>query len=237
MIDIHCHYLPGVDDGPKDLATGLALARAAVANGIHTAVLTPHIYARRWDNTHSSLVPAFDRFEHALQQAQIPLKVYLGAEAHLLPETLALFDRDELPPIGTWHGQDVFLLELPDGGIPVGALKAMDYLVSHNVVPMIAHPERNKHVMQSVARLEPFIKAGCLLQITAASVCGWFGKAAHRAALELLDKGWVTAVATDAHNLLHRPPVLAEARVAIRTRYGDQAAEALTESNPASIVG
>jgi protein-tyrosine phosphatase len=237
MIDIHCHYLPGVDDGPRDLASAIALARASVSNGIKVAVMTPHVYAGRWSNTLTSLVPVFDDFEVALEAEGIPLQLRLGAEAHLQPETLALFERDELPSIGTWNGRELYLLELPDGSIPPGTMKAMDFMLAHDVVPMIAHPERNKHVMQSVARMEPFVKAGCLLQITAASVCGWFGKPAHVAALELLDRGWVTAVATDAHNLLHRPPVLAEARHAIRMRYGDQAATRLTESNPALIVG
>lgn len=237
MIDIHCHYLPGVDDGPRDLASAIALARASVANGIKVAVMTPHVYAGRWSNTLSSLVPIFDAFEVALEAEGVPLQLRLGAEAHLLPETLALFERDELPSIGTWNRREVYLLELPDGSIPPGTMKAMEFMLAHDVVPMIAHPERNKHVMHSVARMEPFVKSGCLLQITAASVCGWFGKPAHVAALELLDRGWVTAVATDAHNLLHRPPVLAEARHAIRMRYGDQAAGRLTESNPALIVG
>jgi protein-tyrosine phosphatase len=101
---------------------------------------------------------------------------------------------------------------------------------------MIAHPERNRDVMRAPNRLAPFIDAGCLVQLTAASVCGWFGVAAHRAALAILDAGWATAVATDAHNLRHRPPVLADARRALRMRFGPEAAVTLTETNPGAIV-
>lgn len=237
MIDLHCHYLPGVDDGPQDLESALALAAAAVANGIHAAVLTPHIFAGRWDNTLSNLAPAFADFERAVKAADIPLVLRLGAEVHLLPESIALFEQRELPAIGSWQGQEVILLEFPDGSIPVGALQAVEYLLAHGATPMIAHPERNKDVMRSLARIEPFVRSGCLLQLTAASVCGWFGRPAHRCALQLLDKGWVTVIATDAHNLAHRPPVLAEARHELRIRYGNEAAEVLTLSNPARITG
>jgi protein-tyrosine phosphatase len=236
MIDLHCHYLPGVDDGAPDLDAALALARAAAENGIATAVLTPHVYAGRWDNTLTSLRPRFDRFQRAVRDAGIPLDLHLGAEVHLLPESLAMHDAGEIPTLGRWQDRDVILLEMPDGGIPVGALKAVEYLIARGAIPMIAHPERNRDVMRAPDKLAPFVDAGCLVQLTAASVCGWFGVAAHRAALAILDAGWATAVATDAHNLRHRPPVLAEARHALRMRFGPEAAVALTETNPGAIV-
>jgi len=236
MIDLHCHYLPGVDDGAPDLETGLALARAAAENGIRIAVLTPHILAGRWDNTRSSLEPRFDAFRRSVAEADIDIELHLGAEVHLLPESLALYESGELPALGTWEGRHVILLEFPDAGIPVGAIEAVEFLLKRGAIPMIAHPERNKDVMRSPAKIEPFVRVGCLLQLTAAAVCGWFGKPAHQAALALLDAGWATVVATDSHNLRHRPPVLAEARHALRSRYGYEAAEVLTQLNPAAIV-
>lgn len=236
MIDLHCHYLPGVDDGAPDLETGIALVRAAAENGIREAVLTPHILAGRWDNSRSGLEPRFDAFRQAVGEADIDIELHLGAEVHLLPESLALFEAGELPALGSWDGRRVILLEFPDACIPVGAIKAVEFLLQRGAVPMIAHPERNKEVMRSMAKIEPFVQAGCLLQLTAASVCGWFGKPAHQAALALLDAGWATVVATDAHSLRHRPPVLAEARHTLRTRYGLEAAEMLTQLNPAAIV-
>lgn len=236
MIDLHCHYLPGVDDGASDLETGIALARAAAENGIREAVLTPHILAGRWNNTRSSLEPRFDAFQRAVVEAGIDIALHLGAEVHLLPESLALFEAGEVPALGVWKGRRVILLEFPDGGIPVGAINAVEFLLQRGAIPMIAHPERNKDVMRSTSKIEPFVRAGCLLQLTAASVCGWFGKHAHQSALALLDAGWVTAVATDAHNLRYRPPVLAEARYTLRTRYGLEAAEVLTQRNPAAII-
>lgn len=237
MIDLHCHYLPGVDDGAPDLDAGLALVRAAADNGIRAAVLTPHVFPGRWNNTRSALEPAFEAFRRTVASKGIGIDLHLGAEVHLLPESLALYEAGELPVIGTWGDREVILLEFPDAGIPVGAIKAVEFLLHRGAIPMIAHPERNKDIMRSTAKLEPFVRLGCLLQLTAASVCGWFGKPAHRAALALLEAGWTTVVATDAHNLRYRPPVLAEARHTLMSRYGVQAADALTQHNPAAIIG
>jgi len=236
VIDLHCHMLPGVDDGAPDLVAGLALARAAVANGIQIAVLTPHVFPGRWNNCASNLVEVFDRFRVAVADADIPIQLRLGAEVHLLPESLKSFEAGEVPTLGSWNDRKVILLELPDGAIPVGALKAVDYLLKRGAVPMLAHPERNKDVMRSLARLRPFVDAGCLIQLTAASVCGWFGAAARRSAREILDAGWATAVATDAHNLRHRPPVLAEARQVLTADYGEDFARQLTVTHPLAIV-
>lgn len=236
MIDLHCHYLPGVDDGARDLAAALDLARAAVANGITHAVLTPHVYPGRWDNTVDRVAPVFNAYRAALAQENIPLGVSLGGEIHLLPESVDWLAEGRAPYVGGWRGRRVVLLELPDSQIPIGAVQVAEHLMRHGIVPMIAHPERNKDVMRDIRRIEPFLRIGCLLQLTAASVCGWFGANAHRAALELLDADWVFTVATDAHNLAHRPPVLAEARAVIESRYGPDAGFVLTERNAGEVV-
>ncbi len=236
MIDLHCHLLPGVDDGPRDLATAIALSRASVANGIKQAVLTPHVFAGRWENAVSSLSPTFDHFVRALREHDVPLEVFLGGEIHLQPEAFNLLDINDLPVVGGWRGYKVVLLEFPDSHIPVGAMKAVEMFMRRGVLPMIAHPERNKDVMRNVKRIEPFVKAGCLLQLTGASVCGLFGAPAHKTSLKLLDAGWATVIATDAHNLAHRPPIMNQARAALDALYGSEAGEVLTEANPRVIL-
>lgn len=236
MIDLHCHLLPGVDDGARDLSSALDLARASVANGIEQAVLTPHVLAGRWDNSVSSLTAIFCDYRQSLIEHQIPLEVYLGGEVHLLPDAFNLLDVNDLPFVGGWRGYRVLLLELPDSHIPVGAMKAVEMFLRRGVLPMIAHPERNKDVMRNHKRLEPFLKAGCLVQLTAASVTGDFGEPAHKASLKLLDAGWATVVATDAHNLAHRPPMMAKARAALDELYGPEAGEVLTDANPRVIL-
>ena len=124
MIDLHCHYLPGVDDGADTVGAALALAAAAAADGIRHAVLTPHVFPGQWDNTASSLASGFASFRSALNASGIAFDVSLGGEVRLLPESLELAERDELPTLGHWDGGRVLLLEFPDAQIPVGTDKA-----------------------------------------------------------------------------------------------------------------
>ena len=235
MYDLHCHYLPGVDDGAADLPEGLRLARAAVTDGILGAVLTPHVHPGRFDNMRSDLQPRFDAFVQAVADAGIPIELRLGCELRLSAESIELIGQDEVPAVGQWGGRPVLLLEFPHDGLPVGALQAASHLIGQGWVPMIAHPERNKTLIRDPMRLKPFVQAGCLAQLTAASVCGLFGVPAQRAAYTMLEQGWITVVASDAHNLEHRPPVMSLARRALAERYGTDIAEALLHDRPAAI--
>lgn len=236
MHDVHCHYLPGVDDGARTMAEALGLLRAAVDNGITHAVLTPHAYPGVWDNRQATLAPRFARFREAAAEAGIPIALSLGAEVRLHPDSLQAVIAGELPLIGSLGGRGVVLLEFPDGNIPMGAMQACERLIAADITPLIAHPERNKQVMRQVASIRPFVEMGCLLQITAASVIGEFGEPAYRAADELLRQGLVAVVASDAHNLVHRPPRMAEARRMLARRFGQGFAHRLTHELPGEIV-
>lgn len=235
MFDLHCHYLPGVDDGAETLTEGLQLAAAAVANGIEGAVLTPHVHPGRYENTLSTLLARFEAFSCALVEARIPLRVRLGCELRLSAESIELFPLNEVPMLGFWDGEPVVLLEFPHNTVPVGAQEAVEYLRSRGCLPMIAHPERNKALIRDPAKLGMFIEAGCLAQVTAASVCGYFGAAPLRTACAMLEQGWITVVASDAHNLAHRPPVMAQAREALAARYGRDVADRMTVEIPRMI--
>ncbi|HMN79433.1 MAG TPA: hypothetical protein PKA20_05830 [Burkholderiaceae bacterium] len=238
MIDLHCHYLPGVDDGAQTMDEGLALARAAMDNGIREAVLTPHIHPGQFDNTRSTLEPVFFEFRQRLLEEGIALEVSLGSEVRLLPESMELLTRGELPILGQWGRQLALLVELPHEQVPAGSLEALCYLRRRGIMPVLAHPERNKDVMRDWRRLQPFVESGaCQLQLTAGSVIGAFGKPAQQTARALLDAGWVSLIATDAHNLRSRPPLLREAREAVTGWYGEEAAKLLTEVHPRRLLG
>lgn len=236
MIDLHCHLLPEVDDGARSMADALSLARAAVEQGIKAAVLTPHIHPGVFDNRHSLLRPVFERYRQALRDADIPLAVYLGAEVHLHPDMFSLWERYELPIIGWWEGQPLVLLEFPDGSLPPGSEAACRMSEERGFRWIIAHPERNKAVMRDPERILPFVDAGCLLQLTAGSVIGAFGSVAARTAHLLLSWGVADVVASDAHNLAHRPPIMWEARTLLAQRYGPAVAHRLTEETPLRLI-
>ena len=236
MIDIHCHLLPGIDDGAGDMDTALQLARLAVENGIEKAVLTPHIQAGLYENTHSGIQSALENYNLALRDADISLDVRAAAEVRITPEITWMIERGELPMLGELDGYKIFLLEFPHSHIPPGSDRLIDRLLNHNIRPLIAHPERNKDVIRDVEKIRPFVSAGCLLQVTAGSVAGNFGEPVATVSRQLLENNWVHVLASDAHNSKHRPPDLGPGRAAAARIVGEDASWKLVQDNPWSIV-
>ena len=236
MIDLHCHLLPGIDDGPETLAEALEMARIAVANGIEEARVTPHLLPGRWDNDLPKIAAAVEAYRAALAQAGIPLEVGFAAEVRLDYEILPLVEAGRVPFLGTLEGWKVMLLEFPHSHVPVGADKFVAWLLERNIRPLIAHPERNKDLMRDPEKLEPFVRAGCLLQVTADAVAGGFGELCARRAREFLERGWVSVLASDAHDTVDRPPRIAPGRDAAAKIVGEVEARRMTHGTPLRIV-
>ncbi|MFZ4700137.1 MAG: tyrosine-protein phosphatase, partial [Candidatus Methylumidiphilus sp.] len=208
MIDLHCHLLPGLDDGPATMPEALAMARLAVANGIARAVVTPHIHPGRYDNTLDSISTAYWKFKAELAKQGIPLGLGMAAEVRIGYEIIQLASCGQLPFLGIMDRKNVLLVEFPHGHLPPGSEKLMNWLMDRGISPMIAHPERNKSVIRDLDKLRPFVEMGCYLQVTAGSVAGDFGGLAKKCAEQMLENGWVTLLASDAHNTKSRPPAL-----------------------------
>ncbi|MDO6512871.1 tyrosine-protein phosphatase [Neptuniibacter sp. 2_MG-2023] len=237
MIDLHCHLLPGIDDGASSMEEALSLARIAADDGITHIVLTPHVHPGRYNNNVQSIKPIFEQFQTALVENDINLSVKAAGEVRLSAEVLAMFANNQLPFLGVWEDKKVMLLELPHSHVPPGSEKLVKWLLDRGVLPMIAHPERNKGIMSDVTKLTPFIELGCLFQLTAMSVSGGFGVEAKRLSDQMLMNGWVTIIASDGHNSDHRPPVLSKAVSAAAELIGDVEARRLVWGNPARIIG
>lgn len=219
------------------MAESLDLARASVADGITHAAMTPHIHPGRYDNIRSSVISATNRFRVALAEASIPLQIFPAGEVRLTSEIIELLEQDELPFLGTLDGNRILLLEFPYDQIPVGTEKLAHWMLDHQIRPLIAHPERNKAIMQNIEKIAQFVEMGCLLQVTAASVIGEFGQVAQDIAALMLERRWVSVIATDAHNLMHRAPQLTPARNWLIGHGGQQWADELTLTMPAKILG
>ncbi len=237
MIDLHSHLLPGVDDGAQTLEEGLALARLAVDDGIKVSVVTPHVHPGRYENFRTALLPRLTAFQEALVAAGIPLQLRLGGEVRLGVESLELLLDGEIPFLGEIDGYRVMLLEFPHQSIPVGSQQFIEKLGQLKVRPLLAHPERNKAIMAQPDRLLGLLEAGCWLQLTAGSIAGRFGEASQQVARRILENGWAHVIATDAHNLQHRPPRLREGFLAAADIVGESAAWKMVSQRPAEILG
>jgi protein-tyrosine phosphatase len=236
MIDLHCHLLPGVDDGPGSLDDALAMCRVAVADGTSHAVVTPHIHPGRWDNNRESIKHACAGLQQRLRQLGIDLELGFAAEARLSDEVLRLVETDQVPFYGKLDGYQVMLLEFPHGHIIPGSEKLVKWLLRRGIRPLIAHPERNRQVMRDISCLQPFLDMGCLLQLTAGAVTGHFGPGAGSVAQQLLKRDAVAVVASDGHNLVARRPELGRAFRHIAQHFGQPRAERLMLRTPAALV-
>ncbi len=237
MIDLHSHLLYSVDDGAETLEQSLTLARLAVEDGIAVSVLTPHVHPRRYDNQRSNLLPKVLRFQQQLEAAGIELQVRLGGEVRLGVEALELLLEDQLPFLGSVDGYRILLLEFPHQTVPVGSVQFVEKMLQMKVRPLIAHPERNKGVMASLDRILPFVEMGCWLQLTSGSIAGRFGDQARSTAISMLERNWGHVIATDAHNLEHRPPLLREGFKAAAEIVGETLAWQMVSERPAKILG
>lgn len=236
FVDIHGHYLPGIDDGAKDLDMSLEMLRDAVDQGISRLIMTPHYWPGVFDQERAKVRAVFDQLREAVRAEKIPVKLALAGEVRLCDENMKAIDSRKIPFIGRWNMRPALLLELPDGWIPPGTLEYCEQIVRNGLQPVIAHPERIKTVMTDPEQIEPFVRAGCLLQLTAASLVGRFGSGAERASWAILESGWASFVASDAHNLRSRPPCNGDAADLVAHRFGEDMAWKLFRDNPQRLL-
>lgn len=205
MIDLHCHILPGIDDGPDAMSETVAIAKAAAAAGTRTIVATPHV-SWRYPNESHTIVHLTAQVNERLAQDGIPIEVRVGAEIAMT--RASELDDQELNRLrlggGPW-----LLLEPPFSpaitgfGAVVGELHGK----GHRIV--LAHPERCPAFHRDPQALEALMNAGVLTSITAGSLLGRFGGQVRRFTMSLIDRGWVHNVASDAHDTHGRPPGMA----------------------------
>lgn len=239
MLDLHAHVLPGIDDGPRTMAESMELLRALQDDGVDHVVATPHIYPGVYDNTPERIAEVFVAMRAEAEAHGLTITLSWGAEVRLCSEMLDWLSADRLTCLGRGtNGVRTVLVEMPDGQVPVGTDRLVARLVSKGLKPLLAHPERNRAVMESLDYLEPLLQAGGVMQLTAGSLLGEFGTKAQITARKLLDRGYgVAAVASDSHNLRGRRPRMTAARAWLVENYGEALALQLTDTGPAQLVG
>ena len=204
MIDLHCHILPGLDDGPANLDFSLSMARAAVEAGTQLIVATPHIRAD-FNVDPTEIEPRVDLFNDRLQRDRLPLRVLPGAEIGWA--SASDLDDVQLARLSLGSGRRV-LLESPYGKKPVDLEGIVAGLASRGFQSVLAHPERCPLFQRDPARLRKLVDGGVLCSITAGSMQGRFGQSVRQFTVEMLRDGLVHDVASDAHDHIHRPPGL-----------------------------
>ena len=226
MVDIHCHLLPGLDDGPEGLDESLEMAEVAIADGITHVVATPH------SNQEFAFDPELIRRRREELQEKVGdrLKIATGCDFHLSYENLEKLHAE--PGKFTINGKNYLLVEFADFAIPPGIDDILHRLHLAGLSTIVTHPERNVLICAKPEQLHRWIHQGSYVQVTAQSLLGRFGKRAQQIVERLLDEGRIHFFASDAHDPKNRPPKLHEAFDLIAKRYGDDAARALFHDNP-----
>jgi len=232
-VDIHCHCLPGLDDGPATAEEAVALCRALAEDGFTTVVATPHQLGR-YDRRNGGPVvrAAVEALNATLVAENVPLKVVPGADVRLDERIIPLLAAGEVLAVG---GGSHILLELPHETYiePLGMILL---LAGRGLRAVVTHPERHDAVRRRPELVLPWLAAGALLQLTAGSLLGAFGRGAEDAAWRWLAAGSATVVATDSHDTERRPPCMTKAIAEVERRLGADVAKAVCVDNPLRVL-
>lgn len=233
LVDLHCHILPGVDDGSKDLQMSLDLAKVAVDQGITHSLLTPHHMDGQYTNHKQAVISETADFQKALDAKKIPLTVFPSQEVHLTGELMKAIAADDV--LFMDETNKYLLLELPHDGIPEYAEDMIFDLITRGMIPVIAHPERNQGIQITPERLYEFVKMGCLTQLTASSYVGVFGKKVQELTEKIIKANLGFTFASDAHNFKGRRFLMKEAFEKLEAEEGKNKAE-LFNTNAKNIM-
>jgi protein-tyrosine phosphatase len=215
-VDLHCHCLPGIDDGPRSMIDALALCRQFVRDGFTDVIATPHQLGR-WDgaNRPDQIRAAITELQHELDSLQIPLNVYVGGEVRVDERLSKLIEADGICTMA--DAKKYMLVELPSTGLMSAAVIAKQLEPDHNAA-------------------SDWLDAGAVLQINAGSLLGAFGKPSMDAAWDWLSSGWISLVATDSHGTGSRRPRMSEAIDLIVRELGEEVAKTVCIDNPCKVL-
>jgi protein-tyrosine phosphatase len=226
MVDLHCHILPDLDDGPGTMEESAAMAESAIADGVTHVVATPH--------SNSTYFFDFARVRRLRDELQAKvgerLNIATGCDFHLNPENLESLRKDARQYC--INQRDFLLVEFNEFSIPPSMDQTLHAIQLAGVQPVITHPERNAILRSRPERLKKWIRQGCFAQVTGGALTGRFGAGSQQDALRWIAEGLIHFVASDAHNTRSRPLRLQPAYKVVADRFGEEKARALFHDNP-----
>jgi protein-tyrosine phosphatase len=234
MIDLHCHILPNVDDGPKELAESVEMAKQAVQQGIKTIIATPHHRNEKYENHGQTIFRQVEEFNRVLKSENLDLTVIPGQETRIFGEMVDGLESGEILPLN--QGKYVFV-ELPSGHVPRYTGQLLFDIQLKGFIPVIVHPERNQEIIENPEVLYQLVKKGALTQVTASSVSGHFGKTIKKFSLQLIEANLTHFVASDAHNTSSRGFKMVKAYDVVAKNFGVEAVYMLRENAELVVQG
>ena len=234
MIDIHCHILPGIDDGPQTLEEAVAMARIAAQDGVSQIVAAPHVRQGVYKPTVEQILTKTAELADALEEADVSVELIPAMDVHIELDLLdRLVDGDLLTLGGDMR---YVLLELPNIRVPSQIESLFQQCLMKRFVPILTHPERVLEIQNHLERLEHWVNMGVLVQVTAMSLTGGFGKKVQRAARTMVECRLCHLIASEGHSSDRHPPVLSSAVEVAAGILGEEAALEMVTETPAKIL-
>lgn len=233
MVDLHCHLLPGIDDGSKNMKISLQLAQEAAKNGVTHALLTPHHMNGHYVNHKQDVIRRTKEFQEQINAHDIPLTVFPGQEVRINGQLLEALDKDDILFADT--AGKYMMLEFPDDDVPHYTNQMIFDLQQRGITPIIVHPERNTKIMENPNLIYQLLEKGCLSQITASSYVGTFGKKVENFSHQLIEAGQCYVFASDAHDLPKRKYEMRQAFEKVQQEFGLNLAKQY-QQNARSII-
>lgn len=234
MIDLHCHILPGVDDGAENWAESVEMARLAWESGVTGIVATPHFYGEM--QSLAALQRIFDRYQQlskVLHREGIPIELYPGAEILCTPQTEAMARKKALPTLGNTH----YVLTEFFFDAPFEHMDAMlDGIAQYDYIPVIAHPERYETIIHNPRGVDRWFRKGYIIQLNKGSVLGAFGYQVQNTAQWVLNAGLAHVIASDAHSASRRTPDMTQLRQQLSGICPAPYTQVLLEENPSRLI-
>lgn len=207
MLDMHSHILFGVDDGPETMEQTIVMLEKAVEEGVTHIIATSHAFHPQYHVSEQTVQTQLAQIQTEIQSRNIPISIHPGQEVRLHEGVLESVKSKEAL---TLANSRYLLLELPSQTVPAYTVNIIQSLLAEGIIPIIAHPERNKAIAEKPERLERLVRHGALAQITAGSIAGHFGKNIQKLSLQLIESNLIHTYGSDMHNADTRPSLFRE---------------------------
>jgi protein-tyrosine phosphatase len=230
FIDIHCHILPGLDDGPESIEESLEMVKMASSDGTSHIFCTPHVYPDVYDTTTDSIKLVRDELKSKVPNGT---KLFFGGDLRITPDLAERLTKQEVP---TLSGSPYLLIEFPPQIIPHYTSRLIFDLRQQGLIPIITHPERYAFFARDFAGLNVLREQGCKFQLTAMSLTKNVAKEVRKVTYAMIENGFADFIASDAHSTGHRAPVLSRAYSEVERKFGKELAEKIFFKNPQRIL-
>lgn len=233
IIDIHCHILPGLDDGPKKMETSMQLLRMEYEQGVRAIIFTPHYRKHFFETTREDIIRQYMKMHRKIVRSNIRIGTHLGCECHSHHHMVKKLEEETLL---TMAKSSYVLVEFSSRHNYRAIRNQIYELVNHGFQPIIAHIERYPCMVEDIDKVEELIDLGAYIQVNAGSVLGEDGRQIKKYCYRLIKKDWVHFIASDAHDCNDRSPNIGKCAAYIEKKMGNEYARKIFRENPLKII-